>query len=150
MNRLNQTADLLNSRISAAAAARGFTFANPTGRFVGHAVCSDTEWINGLSWPISESFHPNRSGQASGYTPTVSTVLTGITVAATRATVATALDRADELAAQQRRYCVRDASIEPERFVAPDVTAPGKRRLARQHGVDYDRWLARQPLGAGW
>jgi lysophospholipase L1-like esterase len=73
--RLNQTADLLNSKLSAAASARGFTFANPTSRFVGHAVCDDVEWLNGLSNPISESYHPNRSGHSSGYTPLISPLL---------------------------------------------------------------------------
>jgi lysophospholipase L1-like esterase len=144
MTRLNQTADLLNSRLATAAAARGFTFANPTSRFVGHAVCSSTEWINGLSWPVSESFHPNRAGHASGYTPTVSPVLTGATVAVTRATVRAAARQADALTTQQRQYAEQDAAIAPQEFVAPDVTAPGMRRLARQHGVVYDRWLARQ------
>ena len=73
--RLNQTADLLNSKLSAAAAAKGFSFANPTSRFVGHAVCDDVEWLNGLSNPVSESYHPNRTGQSSGYTPLVSPLL---------------------------------------------------------------------------
>ena len=144
MTRLNQTADLLNSRLSAAAAARGFTFANPTSRFVGHAVCGNPEWINGLSWPITESFHPNRAGHASGYTPTVSPALTGAAVTVTRATVAVAAGQADALTAQQRQYAEQDAAITPQQFVAPDVTAPGMRRLARQHGVVYERWLARQ------
>ena len=49
--RLNQTADLLNSKLSSASGARGFGFANPTSRFVGHAVCDDVEWLNGLSSP---------------------------------------------------------------------------------------------------
>ena len=75
--RLNQTADLLNAKLSAAAAAKGFGFANPTSRFIGHAVCDDVEWINGLSNPISESYHPNRSGQSSGYKPLVSPLLVG-------------------------------------------------------------------------
>ena len=75
--RLNQTADLLNGKLSAAAAAKGFKFANPTSRFIGHAVCDDVEWINGLSNPISESYHPNRSGQSSGYKPLVSPLLVG-------------------------------------------------------------------------
>ena len=75
--RLNQTADLLNAKLSAAAAARGFKFANPTSRFIGHAVCDDVEWLNGLSNPISESYHPNRLGQSSGYTPLVSPLLVG-------------------------------------------------------------------------
>ncbi|HEY0642025.1 MAG TPA: SGNH/GDSL hydrolase family protein, partial [Nocardioides sp.] len=46
--RLNQTADLLNSRLASAASAAGFSFADPTSRFVGHAVCDSDEWINGL------------------------------------------------------------------------------------------------------
>jgi len=75
MTKLNQTADLLNSKIAAAAAAKGFTFANPTSRFVGHAVCDDVEWLNGLSNPTGESYHPNRAGQSSGYTPLVSPLL---------------------------------------------------------------------------
>jgi hypothetical protein len=37
-SRLNQTADLLNSKVAAAASAKGFTFANQTSRFFGHAV----------------------------------------------------------------------------------------------------------------
>lgn len=73
--RLNQTADLLNSKLAAAAAARGFSFANPTARFVGHAVCDDTEWLNGLSNPVSESYHPNRSGHSAGYLLLVAALL---------------------------------------------------------------------------
>ena len=75
--RLNQTADLLNSKLSAAAGAQGFSFANPTSRFIGHAVCDNPEWLNGLSNPISESYHPNRTGHSSGYAPLVSPLLTG-------------------------------------------------------------------------
>jgi lysophospholipase L1-like esterase len=73
--RLNQTADLLNSKLAAAASARGFTFANPTSRFVGHAVCDSVEWLNGLSNPVSESYHPNRAGHSAGYTPLISPLL---------------------------------------------------------------------------
>jgi lysophospholipase L1-like esterase len=72
---LNGTADLLNSKLAAAAAAKGFGFANPTSAFVGHAVCGSPEWLNGLSNPVSESYHPNRTGQASGYAPLVSALL---------------------------------------------------------------------------
>lgn len=75
--RLNATANLLNSKTSTQAAAKGFAFANPTSRFVGHAVCDDPEWLNGLSNPISESYHPNRAGHSNGYTPVVSPLLTG-------------------------------------------------------------------------
>jgi lysophospholipase L1-like esterase len=65
-SRLNQTADLLNQRLSERAAAHGFDFVNPTSSFISHAVCDDVEWINGLSNPIMESYHPNRTGQV-GY-----------------------------------------------------------------------------------
>ncbi len=75
--RLNATADLLNDRIRAQALGRGFGFADPTQRFVGHAVCDDVEWVNGLSYPVDESYHPNRAGHSAGYQPLVSPMLTG-------------------------------------------------------------------------
>lgn len=65
MTRLNQTADLLNSKIAASAGGAGFAFVNPTQAFIGHAVCGSPEWINGLSNPVNESYHPNVSGQSS-------------------------------------------------------------------------------------
>ncbi|MFC5176361.1 SGNH/GDSL hydrolase family protein [Nocardioides taihuensis] len=141
-SRLNATADLLNSTTSGQAAARGFSFANPTGRFVGHAVCNDVEWLNGLSYPISESYHPNRSGHASGYAPTVSPLLTGATLTVTRAVVRAAAAAGDEQAAWQRTYADADAAITPETFRAP--TPAVLRERARATGFDLDRWLARQ------
>lgn len=63
MTRLNQTADQLNAKIGGRAAAAGFTFVDPTGSFTGHAVCADVEWVNGLSEPVRESYHPNVRGQ---------------------------------------------------------------------------------------
>ncbi len=47
--------------------------------FIGHAVCdggsgSSTEWINGLSNPVDESYHPKTTGQANGYYPVVHVV----------------------------------------------------------------------------
>ena len=69
--RLNQTADLINAELSAAASAKGFSFANPTNAFIGHAVCDSPEWLNGLSNPTGESYHPNTTGHASGYKPLV-------------------------------------------------------------------------------
>jgi lysophospholipase L1-like esterase len=125
--RLNQTADLLNGKLAAAASARGFGFANPTSRFVGHAVCDSPEWLNGLSNPIGESYHPNRLGHASGYVPLVSALLTGAPARATPRVLRTAAASAEALASQQRAYADLDASIEPERFVAPDLT---RRRTA--------------------
>lgn len=75
--RLNSTADLLNSKLAAAASAKGFKFANPTSRFTGHAVCDSPEWLNGLSNPVTDSYHPNKLGHSSGYQPLVAGLLVG-------------------------------------------------------------------------
>lgn len=74
MTKLNQTADLMATTESGRAAAYGFTFADPRSAFTGHAVCSSSEWINGLSNPISESYHPNVAGHV-GYTNLVAPLL---------------------------------------------------------------------------
>ena len=75
MTMLNQTADLLNSTTSGRAAAYGFTFKNPTTAFTGHAICSSSEWLNGLSNPVGESYHPNKTGHSAGYLPLVRQVV---------------------------------------------------------------------------
>jgi lysophospholipase L1-like esterase len=61
---LNTTADMLDSAIQKQASAHGFTYVDPRSAFNSHEVCSSSEWLNGLSNPLSESFHPNISGQA--------------------------------------------------------------------------------------
>ena len=127
MTRLNATADLLNATISQAAGAAGFGFANPTRRFVGHAVCDDPEWINGLSNPLWESFHPNRSGHRDGYLPRVSRRLAGIAVTGSVRVLRAAAASAEQLAAQQRQYAERDRVIEPE-LVSPPTARPPRVR----------------------
>ena len=76
--RLNQTADQLKNVVAAAASRAGanFVFRDVIPSFIGHAVCdggggSSTEWINGLSNPTGESYHPKVTGHASGYYPVV-------------------------------------------------------------------------------
>jgi lysophospholipase L1-like esterase len=118
-SQLNATADLLNKTLAAAASARGFTFANPTGAFIGHAVCGDPEWLNGLSNPISESYHPNRTGHASGYVPLVGPLLTDAPLTVTTAILAAARAQGPGLAARQRQYAAADRSITTERFGTP-------------------------------
>jgi lysophospholipase L1-like esterase len=61
---LNQTADLIDGVISSAASSHGFTYVDPRSAFNSHEICSSSEWLNGLSNPVSESFHPNVQGQA--------------------------------------------------------------------------------------
>lgn len=71
---LNETADLLGSTIGERAGSHGFAYVDPIPAYVGHAVCDDIEWINGLSNPVEESYHPNRDGQV-GYADLVDDVL---------------------------------------------------------------------------
>jgi lysophospholipase L1-like esterase len=68
---LNATADQLDAQIAARARAAGFRFADVVPAFRGHAICDDPEWLNGLSVPLRESFHPNAAGHAKGYAPAV-------------------------------------------------------------------------------
>ncbi|HEX3561416.1 MAG TPA: SGNH/GDSL hydrolase family protein [Solirubrobacterales bacterium] len=79
--RLNQTADMLRTQLSNAATRAGanFIFRDVIPPFIGHAVCdggggSSTEWINGLSNPVGESYHPKTTGQANGYYPVLHAV----------------------------------------------------------------------------
>lgn len=68
MRRLNETADLLADVTRARARAHGFTFVDARFPFLGHAWCEDA-WLNGLSNPVGESFHPNVRGHEEGYAP---------------------------------------------------------------------------------
>src|SRR3954447_19065669 len=72
--RLNATADLLRDVTKGRAAAYGFTFKDAIPPFIGHAVCGSPEWLNGLSNPTGESYHPNTTGHRSGYEPLVRAV----------------------------------------------------------------------------
>ncbi len=136
MSRLNATADLMNSTIATAAGAAGVSFRNPTYAFDGHAVCDSTAWINGLSSPVTESYHPNRLGHSSGYAPLVGPRLTGTSVAVTTSTLEQAEASAEQLAAQQRAYASGDRAIRPKTFSAPDLRSPSARAAAARAGVD--------------
>jgi lysophospholipase L1-like esterase len=75
MTKLNQTADLLRDVTRGRATAAGFAFVDPIAAFTGHAVCSSSEWLNGLSNPVGDSYHPNRNGHKLGYEPLVRSVI---------------------------------------------------------------------------
>ncbi|MHB1467987.1 MAG: SGNH/GDSL hydrolase family protein [Solirubrobacteraceae bacterium] len=61
--KMNESAVLLDNVIKGRAEAAKFTFVNPTSEFESHEVCSSSEWLNGQSNPLSESYHPNVKGQ---------------------------------------------------------------------------------------
>ncbi|GLZ42404.1 SGNH/GDSL hydrolase family protein [Actinokineospora sp. NBRC 105648] len=65
---INQSSDVLASVISGKAAAYGFSFVDARTAFAGHEVCAaGTRWINSVTWPIEESYHPTAGGQSGGY-----------------------------------------------------------------------------------
>ena len=71
----NALADALDQVTAAHAATDGVTYKSAIGTFTGHAVCSSSPWVNGLSLlNTGESYHPNRSGHNSGYLPLVTAV----------------------------------------------------------------------------
>jgi lysophospholipase L1-like esterase len=74
--RLNSAANLLADTTRDRALANGILFVDARPAYSGHAVCDDVEWINGTSWPIGESYHPNRNGQM-GYAGIVEAALRG-------------------------------------------------------------------------
>ncbi|MDN5764783.1 MAG: SGNH/GDSL hydrolase family protein [Humibacillus sp.] len=135
-SRLNATADMLNAQTAPAAAAAGFTFVNPTPAFTGHAVCDRVEWLNGLSYPVTESYHPNRTGHANGYAPLTQPVF-GLPLALGRAAAAAeARSSARSLARDAKRWAAADRTVTPKPFVQPDLSTPQAKAAARAAGVD--------------
>jgi lysophospholipase L1-like esterase len=65
---INSSSDVLADVIRGRASAFGFTFVDARPAFDGHEICaSGTRWINSLTWPVDESYHPNSAGQRGGY-----------------------------------------------------------------------------------
>lgn len=65
---INQSSDVLADVVRGRAGAFGFTFLDGRSAFAGHEICaSGTRWINSITWPIDESYHPNASGHRGGY-----------------------------------------------------------------------------------
>jgi lysophospholipase L1-like esterase len=62
----------LDGLIANAAAAGGAVFADPRPVFSGHELCDGSGWLNSLTIPIGNSYHPTATGQKSGYLPTFS------------------------------------------------------------------------------
>ena len=58
------------------AAAAGATFLDARGAYAGHEVCSGSPWLNGTTLPVTDSYHPNRSGYSRAYLPLLRGVVT--------------------------------------------------------------------------
>ncbi|WP_405619658.1 SGNH/GDSL hydrolase family protein [Streptomyces sp. NBC_01511] len=72
---INGAADHLNSLLAKRAADHGYRFADVTGPFTGHEICSANSWLHSVSWPIGESYHPTAQGQSGGYLPALSSAV---------------------------------------------------------------------------
>lgn len=125
MSRLNAATNELDTLVKNKTSAAGHTFVDPRGAFAGHAVCDNPEWINGLSWPIVESFHPNRDGNL-GYADLFWTGA-GANAAATVPT-----DRATQGFSSS-------IQAQAEAVLAMDLTSPAALRAAAKAGVSPER-----------
>jgi lysophospholipase L1-like esterase len=59
----------LDGALQAAAAENGDTFADARSQFSNHELCSGSSWLNSITLPIGNSYHPTAAGQQDGYLP---------------------------------------------------------------------------------
>ncbi|MPZ66518.1 MAG: lipase [Pseudonocardiaceae bacterium] len=67
--RLNGVADQLAAVTADRARSASADFVDVRAAFAGHRVCAADEWINGPSYPVQESYHPDIHGHANAYLP---------------------------------------------------------------------------------
>lgn len=73
---INGAADHLNSLLAKRAADHGYRYADVTGPFTGHEICSPNSWLHSVSVPnLGESYHPTAQGQSGGYLPAFSSAV---------------------------------------------------------------------------
>ncbi len=61
--------NVLDGVIAAATARAGDTFADVRAAFSGHELCDQAGWLNSVTLPIGNSYHPTATGQKDGYLP---------------------------------------------------------------------------------
>jgi lysophospholipase L1-like esterase len=71
---INNASDYLNSITRQRAVSHGFAFGDVAPAFTGHELCSGSAWLNSVTFPVDESYHPNAAGQSGGYLPVLNTV----------------------------------------------------------------------------
>lgn len=62
----------LDGLLASAATSNGAVFADPRSQFSGHELCDGAGWLNSLTLPIGNSYHPTATGQKDGYLPVFS------------------------------------------------------------------------------
>jgi lysophospholipase L1-like esterase len=124
MKAINAGTAELNEAIRSAADDAGFRFVDAAPAFHGHAWCDPQPWINGLTFPVVNSYHPNIAGNTA-YATLVGRTLFGSPVVQ----AATRLD-----AAAARLPAVTSAHG-PTRIGIPDLNSPEVARAAARTGV---------------
>ncbi|MGD7733136.1 SGNH/GDSL hydrolase family protein [Propionibacteriaceae bacterium G57] len=105
MTRTNALADRLNVVTGAQAGYKGFAYSDPRVAFTGHAWCDSQAWINGLTWNLTDSYHPNAAGNVA-YAQLVSGKL-GVRTTYAVTTASTSVGTS-ELTAEQASQLVPD------------------------------------------
>jgi hypothetical protein len=59
----------LDGVLQSAAARNGDTFADVRAQFSAHELCGGSSWLNSVTLPIANSYHPTAAGQQDGYLP---------------------------------------------------------------------------------
>ncbi len=132
--RINSATDELDALLETRARAAGLAFVSVVDDFDSHAVCDQTEWINGLSRPVVNSFHPNAAGYRA-YARLVGPVLVGRPAPSTPLAAAVKPD-------ERRPGPAVDLPPEttaagPFRFRAPDLFSPQATRAAARAGITH-------------
>lgn len=125
MQRINTATDELNTLLRTKSSDAGMTYVDPVPNFSGHAVCDDPEWINGLSYPTVNSFHPNVAGYQA-YARLMGPALVGPSLTRTTTDART-------------RPVITPAGTStrsgPFRFRIPDLTTKSAQRAAEKAGI---------------
>jgi len=124
MERLNAATDELDALIRSRTRAAGLTYVSPVERFADHAWCDDEPWVNGLSRPWLDSFHPNAAGHAA-YAGLLRPALLGNTPRTVRVAARPPAVRRPDTAGAGGGY-----PVEP-----PDLSTPAVTRAAARAGV---------------
>ncbi|MFC7490773.1 MULTISPECIES: SGNH/GDSL hydrolase family protein [unclassified Knoellia] len=124
MRRIEEGVDELADVIGTAARGAGLGLVDPRGDFEGHAICDPQEWLNGASWPLEGSYHPNSLGHAA-YARLVTTAFGG---------------EVGELGPGSDIRIVEGSARRGDAptFRLPDLLSPQSLEGARRHGLDPD------------
>jgi lysophospholipase L1-like esterase len=66
---LDNGVDALDSALRTAAAGNGDAFVDVRSQFSAHELCGGSSWLNSVTLPIANSYHPTAAGQEGGYLP---------------------------------------------------------------------------------